>query len=323
MRRVKICLTFMCLGVATAIPAQAQKKTESDKPIHAAFTAKAGDTFTLKIKRRRQQSRPGRPKIDASSTANYDGKILEKTANGYVIEWVGRKLTLGQSEEKAGAKLPQELMNDAFLNQKLVFEADETGRPVRMRNWKSLVTKATDVLSSITPKIDSRITDRTKRMMLAMTDQQAAAVFLKEAHLIASLQVMRYAPETPTLKTVTVPNPLGGSPIKTNYVGEIVKSDEGDVVIAQWTQRFDPKSTRESITALFQALAARAPAERRQQMLDQMKTFNIDRIDRVNGTIGKADGWVRKASARTDIVTKQGSQVATRRDEVELSVTRK
>jgi hypothetical protein len=116
-------------------------------------------------------------------------------------------------------------------------------------------------------------------MFEKMSPQQAAGVFLREDGMLALPVNVELEPGKPTTYEDSLPNPLGGPPIKAN--GKIVLNSidrAKGVASLSWSLELDPVSASASIGQAVTALAAQLAPEKAAEAQAMLKGMTVERI---------------------------------------------
>ncbi|MFN3521198.1 MAG: hypothetical protein ACK4YQ_03035 [Phenylobacterium sp.] len=169
-----------------------------------------------------------------------------------------------------------------------VVEVDEALTPIRVVDWDSLRSRVVSVVEANGG--DQKAVD-TFRSVFDKFDERTAAGLFKELGLIGLGQGTALEVGEPQSYEDQAPNILGGPPIKTHGVFELESYDkDAGVAVVTWEQTLDRASATASIRATVEAMAQRAPPERRAEAAAALKDLTIDRKDSCRYSIDVATG---------------------------------
>lgn len=168
---------------------------------------------------------------------------------------------------------PQNLLAGAA-----VLEVDETLAPIRVVNWDELRGKILAESRKSAP--DSKVAAEMEGMLNRLSEAQAAQIVARSWSMVALGQGAELELDEEAAYEDTLPNPLGGPPIKSVGRFRLESLDKGaGRAFVVWNQSLDPDSASASIQQALQDMAGRITPERADEARKALAGAKVTRDD--------------------------------------------
>jgi hypothetical protein len=213
--------------------------------------------------------------------------------------------------EGADAEARRSLADQARLVYPAVLEVDDALTPTRVRDWDAMREKIFQALAATST--DPRAVEAAKGMF--PTDAGQAAALFREQGLVALGQGADLEPGEAFTYDSSVPNILGGPPIKASGAFRL-ESVDGDRkrAIVTWTQTPDSASMAASIKVSLEAALARIAPDKQADFKAQFANMTLERQETCRHEIDVASGLATTADCNVEIKSGVPGQSAQRAD---------
>lgn len=264
---------------------------------------KDGAAWTLVVNFEREETRDGKSAARSSVTT-------------YALTWRARKeggrLTMKTVGYEPGPGTPPEL---AAAGQTglvpIVLDVDEAVTPVGIVNEAEVRRSLEKMLAAMTKPGDGAAREIAGNVL----DAALAELVTRDLAFVSLGQGTNLPLGERKTYEDSLPNPLGGPPIKTSASFRLDSYDaaRGRAVVS-WSQSLDPSSMRESVAVMLQSLAKDAPPAEHDKIRAMLQATSISREDICRHEIDIPTGLALKAECSADTKTSAGGRAGSRRD---------
>jgi hypothetical protein len=263
---------------------------------------KDGAAWTVEARRVREDLRKDVPRR-TESTSRYRAVYRETGGQG--------RLTLTPIGASILGELPA-----GFQPQDLSFplelEVDDSLTPVRLVNWPQV----RDAVYGMLAGQDAKVVEGMRALFDKLGDEQAAAMFLPQMAFLGLGQGLALEPGQVLAYDDSLPNPLGGPPIRA--VGRF-RLDARDAARREttvvWTQAMDSASMAASMKVSMKALMDRmTPGADPAKMEAAMREMAMSRESRCRFIVDEASGLARQTECASTIDIKAAGDSNRRTD---------
>lgn len=247
----------------------------------------------------REDIRAGKTTRNSGET-RYD-KTIEARDGGYRVTLKASSIKLPDTPAAAKA----EAAMSSLMKMTFVYAADDDLRPTAVEDWPRLMAEFRKGMQALAGDDEgaAKAMDAAVSMFSGMSAEQAAGVFLKEDGFLSIPINVELELGKPATAEDSIPNPLGGPPIKADTALVLRKVDAARGVAAlRWTQTLDPESTRASLTQMMQAMMARmGPGADKPETKAMFEKMSLDRTSACDYEVDMKTGLTLKADCESKL----------------------
>lgn len=256
------------------------------------FQAEQGQTFIVKIKKQRIDTKNKDVTNDVTTQFAYEGKIEEADDDELTIVWTFQNMDVHVNKQsKKSSDIDTGILFE-FAKKPIRFKTDSFGNPIKLENYDELKDAFRKALAN--SKDGEKTIRYFEQTFFAFDDKTAAHVFLPEASLIGQGQSLSIPANETVEETTQVPNPLGGPPFNFKISYKLVENTDTLVEIES-IGTSDPESVRTSMQKTIERILQQSQTSN-EKAHNELKDLKITRSDRVRYTIEKESGWTQKVT---------------------------
>jgi hypothetical protein len=317
MRRMPPFMATVCiiLGIISTPAVRAEDATAKDatKQLSIRFEAAVGNKASILIRRNKMLPSSSH---NATAVMAYRMEVTDRSADGYRILWTPQSLEFEGVPQSIAGQL-KAMTAEAMIP--FEFDADRAGIPVKITNRERALEMAMGALAKLA-NVEPRTMEQVRSWFTSMDEATLAAVFAKDAALLAAWQEADLVIGQPNVFERPRANPFGGSELNAT-----VKADVTSVtpILARIDWRADIDSAR-MLANMIDWLRKTAsqlghpPDEVDAQFKDVVLNFEETGVAEIN----PADGWTRTASLKRLLRMVSPKETKSHDESVEIKLTR-
>jgi hypothetical protein len=301
-----ICLAALSLACSDCLAGHADKRS-------VRFEAQIGDKASIMIRRSKAPLGAGN---DLTMVAAYATEVTGKSAQGYRILWTPRSVKFEGAPDNLATQV-NDLVATAMIP--IEFDADRAGMPVKIADRDRALRMATEALTKIA-NVDPKILAQVTSMFKSMDERTLAAIFAKEAALLAKWQRVDLVVGELNLFEATTANPFGGGAQKETVKADVTMAAP-TVIRIDWRSEMDTADMLRDMIGFLKKLAVQAgrpPSEPEAQLAGAQLTFEQSGVAEVD----LSDGWTRATSLKRLVRIAAPGRAQNRDEFVDIKLTR-